>query len=140
MILLISTEDNNCFSLAIGDLNKIVKSKTIEKPFRQSEMLLIEIDKLIGKRKIDGLIVVSGPGAFSGLRIGIATANALAYAWRAPITGVPVKKNWILNDRQTRLNKLWQAGVKSLTKQANDGSSFNFIIPEYGKEPNINKS
>lgn len=39
--------------------------------------------------KIDAVAVSIGPGSFTGLRIGLATAKALAYAWRTKIIGVP---------------------------------------------------
>lgn len=38
---------------------------------------------------IEMIAVSIGPGSFTGLRIGLAAAKALAYAWNVPIVGVP---------------------------------------------------
>ncbi len=55
--------------------------------------LLPAIGRLTGEEnlrrsRIAGVIVGTGPGAFTGLRVGIATAKALAHELRVPIVGV----------------------------------------------------
>lgn len=48
------------------------------------------------KSQIDGVAVAVGPGSFTGLRIGLATAKGLSFAWNVPIVGVttPVSLAW----------------------------------------------
>src|SRR5689334_24110576 len=59
---------------------------------RHSELLLAEIERSVedagGWRRIDRIAVGVGPGSFTGLRIGIATARALAQARDVPIAAV----------------------------------------------------
>ena len=59
-----------------------------------SETLLPQLKetlKLSGvpRGAIEMIAVSIGPGSFTGLRIGLATAKSLAYAWNVPIVGVP---------------------------------------------------
>lgn len=42
----------------------------------------------ISPERVEGIAVTAGPGSFTGLRIGLAVAKALGYAWRVPVRGV----------------------------------------------------
>ena len=58
-----------------------------------SEGLMPQLDQMfartgIKKDKIDRIAVSIGPGSFTGLRIGLAAAEAMAYAWQCGICGV----------------------------------------------------
>ncbi|MCY0878614.1 MAG: tRNA (adenosine(37)-N6)-threonylcarbamoyltransferase complex dimerization subunit type 1 TsaB [Firmicutes bacterium] len=44
--------------------------------------------------KPDGLVVGVGPGSFTGVRVAIATAKALAWAWNIPVKGVSSLACW----------------------------------------------
>lgn len=61
--------------------------------YRHGEELLAQIEGLLRDRELapaalGGIVVGTGPGAFTGLRVGIATAKGLAHALQAPIVGV----------------------------------------------------
>lgn len=65
-------------------------------------------------KDLNGLVVYKGPGSFTGLRIGISTANALAYSFSIPI--VAGSDQWI-EDGITRLL---------------NGETDTIALPEYG--------
>lgn len=55
-----------------------------------SKTIHVQIDKLLNKssislKDIDGIVCFKGPGSFTGLRIGLTVANALAYSQNIPI-------------------------------------------------------
>lgn len=43
----------------------------------------------VSRREVEGVAVSLGPGSFTGLRIGLSAAKAMAYAWGVPLVGVP---------------------------------------------------
>jgi tRNA threonylcarbamoyl adenosine modification protein YeaZ len=72
---------------------RLLASEVFEGRYRHSQELLPAVVRLIeaaGLRLADlgGVIVGMGPGAFTGLRVGIATAKTLAHELRRPIVGI----------------------------------------------------
>ncbi len=61
--------------------------------YRHGETLLPTIGRILGEQNIRrsrliGIVVGIGPGAFTGLRVGIATAKGLAHGLGLPIVGI----------------------------------------------------
>jgi len=73
------------------------------------------------------IIVAAGPGSFTGLRIGLSLANALAYSLDIPIASVESSDN---NDDILH---------RGLAKIESSAAFEKPALPEYGAEPNISQ-
>ena len=65
--------------------------------YRHGEELLTRTDELLTSCAVEladlgGIVVGTGPGAFTGMRVGLATAKALAHGLGIPIAGVPTSE------------------------------------------------
>ncbi len=79
-------------SVAVISEEKILAEISQEAKLTHSETLLPQIEqalKIANVETVDAVAVSIGPGSFTGLRIGLATAKALSYAWQTKIIGVP---------------------------------------------------
>lgn len=70
---------------------------------------------------ITGIVIFSGPGSFTGLRIGITVANTLAHSLEIPIVGEAGEEQWL------------ERGLGEFK----DGQNHRLVLPEYGAEANI---
>ncbi len=92
LTLAIETATRVC-SIALCRDRRIIGEYNVNAGMAHSVLLVPQIEKLltycaIKKRDIDLVAVSIGPGSFTGLRIGLATAEALAYAWQCYLKGV----------------------------------------------------
>jgi len=91
-ILGIDTATKVC-SVALARDGQVIAENTADAGVTHSRRLLPFMDNLLHQAKIEkkeiNLVAVSmGPGSFTGLRIGLATAEAFAYARNLPLHGV----------------------------------------------------
>ena len=81
-------------SVAVADKDRLLAELTVQTRLTHSETLLPHVEqalKLAGVEKaaLEGVAVSLGPGSFTGLRIGLAAAKAIAYGLDIPIFGIP---------------------------------------------------
>ncbi|MBQ5446863.1 MAG: tRNA (adenosine(37)-N6)-threonylcarbamoyltransferase complex dimerization subunit type 1 TsaB [Lachnospiraceae bacterium] len=80
-------------SVALADEDVIIAEYTVNLKKTHSQTLLPMIDEIfrmteIDKKEVEAIVVSSGPGSFTGLRIGAATAKGLALALDIPVVGI----------------------------------------------------
>jgi len=121
MILVLKTDQDPTEICLLNDDGKIIAEKKWNAERSLAKNLLGEIEKLVDDwTNLTGIVVFQGPGSFTGLRIGITTANALAYSLNIPIVGTN-GENW-----RTK-------GSEKLKNGQND----KIVLPEYGAPPHI---
>ena len=81
-------------SVALATKNRLVAELTLQTRKTHSEQLMPHIEQILAmaetpKEAVEAIAVSIGPGSFTGLRIGLATAKAMAYALNIPLVGVP---------------------------------------------------
>lgn len=81
-------------AVALMDDEKLLGEYSINNKKTHSQKLMVMIDEImkdldIKPSDIDVFAASIGPGSFTGLRIGVTTAKAMAYATNKPVVGVP---------------------------------------------------
>lgn len=81
-------------SVAVADEKRLLAELTVQTRLTHSETLLPHIGQVMemagtDKGELTGVAVSLGPGSFTGLRIGLAAAKAIAYGLNVPIFGIP---------------------------------------------------
>lgn len=92
-ILQIETATHICSTVLAVDGN-IIAHRQSDVPNAHSTRLTIFIDEMLKQcgltpRDLDAVCVSSGPGSYTGLRIGVSTAKGLCYALQRPLLSVP---------------------------------------------------
>jgi tRNA threonylcarbamoyladenosine biosynthesis protein TsaB len=92
-LLHIETATKVC-SVATSENGKLVSLKEVNSEnYTHSESLTLFIEEVMKQSKwsfenLDAIVVTSGPGSYTGLRIGVSTAKGLCYALNKPLISV----------------------------------------------------
>ncbi len=94
IVSLETTSDYLGFGLLVEKNKKITLRSWFEKkPLQQSDLLIPKLDKFLKRAgvkpsSVDVWVVDVGPGSFTGVRIGVAAARALAQGFQKPLVGI----------------------------------------------------
>jgi tRNA threonylcarbamoyladenosine biosynthesis protein TsaB len=84
--LVIDTATKAC-SVALFDDSALIAGSHEIIGRGHAERLLPLVAALPERGKADRILVDTGPGSFTGIRVGVAAAKALGFAWQAPVFG-----------------------------------------------------
>lgn len=89
-------------TVALMDDNKLIGLMTLNDKKTHSQKLMILVESLLEQtgctiHEVDKIAVAVGPGSFTGLRIGVTTAKALAHGANKPVVEISALKSLASN-------------------------------------------
>lgn len=99
MVLHIDTKNQKTVTVSLKKEGKVVKSLSEENKYG-SQVLLPLIMKLLRTtnselQTLQAVEVETGPGSFTGIRIGVAVANVLGFALSIPVNGKKMESDLV---------------------------------------------
>lgn len=94
LTLRIDTSDRTKSVVALKD-DHGVKTLEVETPLGSGSAVLTAVEKLLtdtghSLKDVSGMCVATGPGSYTGLRVGVAVANTLGMLLGVSLNGLPV--------------------------------------------------
>ena len=101
LILNIETSTTAC-SVALARDGEVVGSRFINNGYSHAENLAVFVRDVLEETAVkpaylDAVAVSKGPGSYTGLRIGVATAKGLAYAHKIPMIAVDTLRSMVVD-------------------------------------------
>lgn len=144
--LAIDTASSNT-SLALLKEGQVLSSISWLSNNDEAEKLMPEIQKMMDENSIDyedleNVLVVKGPGSFTGLRIGVSTANTIAHLNKCNLYAISTFEYLWINAPQNAALLLFagKGGVYISLTKGEEGKLINMPeVNEYLKKHNISK-
>ncbi len=133
MLLYINTTDFDRVQFALIKKG-VTKEFSKVLAFNENYKTLDLLEKFLNKqdlkpKQLSKIVVCSGPGSFTGIRVGVSMAMAMGFALNIPVETITKKK--VPDDLQKLLSE-----PKNLSK----AQSTKKLLLNYGQKPKITKS
>lgn len=95
MVLYINTKNRNSVEVSLKKEGQVLQTLSAENEYG-SQVLLPLISRLLEAERwkleaLSGIEVETGAGSFTGLRVGVAVANALGFSLKIPVNGKKIE-------------------------------------------------
>jgi tRNA threonylcarbamoyladenosine biosynthesis protein TsaB len=92
-LLVVDTATRHAVVALCDEQGSLLGVREWDSPHRHGEQLMPQLDDLLAAaglrpRELTGVAIGTGPGSFTGLRIGLAAAKVIAYTVGCPIVGL----------------------------------------------------
>lgn len=92
LILSLETSTSSC-STALHIDGRLLAERELVKPYSAGSRLSVMMQEVMATSgveasDIEAVAVSSGPGSYTGLRIGVATAKGFCFSWNIPLIGI----------------------------------------------------
>ena len=127
----IDTHFNDILIVLYNDGLVVDKCEVINKK-NNSEYIFPSLVKVIDKVKLDNIIVVTGPGSFTGVRLGVTIAKTLAYTLNIPIRTITSLECMAISSNNKKVAFLmWDLGlIELINSTENKKSTSADFIPK----------
>ncbi len=88
--LYIDTKNQKVVTVSLKKDGKVVESISEENEYG-SQVLLPLIMKVVGTHTLTAIEVETGPGSFTGLKVGVSVANAFGFSLGIPVNGKKIE-------------------------------------------------
>lgn len=130
MFLVICAQDLHIISFGMFAEGRLIKQKRFDVSVPENYLALLDETlkewEFPKNQLFEGVIVVTGPGAFTASRVSTTIANGFAFTQSIPVIGFSNPKFLDLES------------LLSLNSDVNMG--IQFVIPTYNRSPNITRS
>ena len=135
MILLIDCSKG--LNLILGNRKKIIQTLNKPRIKKVSETLVVEIENLLNSaskcyKDLTKIIVINGPGSFTGVRTGVTVAKVIALSLNIPVCGISQFELLSMEYSKTQSNK-----DQKIYIHLNDHKFFFQSILKSGKKSEI---
>lgn len=154
MVTLAINTASHTTSIALLEGKKVLREESWESKNNEAEKLMPAIKSILGKsnlafKDLGKVIVIRGPGSFTGLRVGITVANLISYLQKIPIYSIDMYDFLRIAHGNGKIGKISNdtalvlfAGKSEISIQfneTNNGLSHKPIISKISEAPKLLK-